>query len=290
MPDLLSVFMVFVSGLLAGGLINVLADDIPPDIPAHPDEDYIPRYGRPRLPHYPDGTPRPFLAWLGITAFLLGKRRSPHGIPLSWRHPITEIGTALLMVAALFAGADDPLMTPVQMLFWLIYMAIFVLVTVIDLEHRLILFVVVIPAYLVALADALVTTHGPTLSEALLGAALGFGVFFLLYLGGFAFTWLMSRVQKREINEVAFGYGDVLLIVLSGLILGWQALIITMFITVFLGAIGAILYLFVRQILGKRYSVFTPLPYGQYIVIATVIMMLYSVEIGRLLQGRPLTG
>lgn len=288
MPDVFSVIVVALIGILSGGVINVLADDIPPDIPANPDEDYVPRYGRPKLPHYPDGTPRPPVAWLGITAFLLSRRSSANGAKLSWRHPLVEFGTALLMLAALFAGADDPLMTPLQMVFWLLYMAIFMLVTVIDLEHRLILFIVVIPAYGVAVADALLTSHGPTLEEALLGALLGFGVFFLLYLGGFAFTWLMSKLQKREINEVAFGYGDVLLIVLSGLILGWQPLIITMFMTVFLGAFGAILYLFVRQILRKRYSVFTPLPYGQYIVIATVVMLLYAVEIGKILQGQPL--
>ena len=155
-------------------------------------------------------------------------------------------------------------------------MALFVLITVIDLEHRLILFVVIIPSYVIALLDAVTTSFRPDLGQALLGAAIGFGFFFVAYLGGFLFTRVMGRMQGREITEVAFGYGDVMLITLSGLILGAGPLLLTMFITVFLGAGGAILYLVVRRMRGKHVSAFTPLPYGQYIVIATVIMLLFS--------------
>jgi prepilin signal peptidase PulO-like enzyme (type II secretory pathway) len=74
-----------------------------------------------------------------------------------------------------------------------------------------------------------------------------------------------------------------MLITLSGLILGWQVLIIAMFITVFLGAAGAILYLIVRRLAGRHYTLFTPLPYGQYIVIATLLLLLFTPEIRGLL-------
>lgn len=268
---LFSPLLVFFIGLLAGGVINILADDLP-------------HRARVRLPHYPDGTPRPFIAWLGITAFLFGRRTSPNGVKLSWRHPLTELGTAILMLIALAATADDPQMTPLQLGFWLLYMAIFMLITVIDLEHRLILFVVMIPSYIIALIDAVVTSYGASLGNALLGAALGFGVFFLLYLGGYLFTALLSRLRGRRIDEVAFGYGDVMLIALCGLILGWQPLILAMFITVFLGAFGALLYLVVRRLAGRHYSVFTPLPYGQYIIVAAVVMLLFAPEVTQLLR------
>jgi len=271
---LTAVFTV-VLGLLTGGLINALADDLP-------------HRRRPRSPRYPDGTPRPVSAWLGLTAFLFGQRTSAGGAKLSWRHPATELVTVALMVLTLAVATNVPAMTPLQAAFWLIYMGLFVLITVIDLEHRLILFVVIIPAYGIALADALLTDFGAPLPEALIGAAVGFGVFFLLYLGGHLFTYLLAVTQKRQINEVAFGYGDVLLMALSGLILGWRALILTMFITVFLGALGAIVYLIVRRLAGRHYALFTPLPYGQYIVFATAIMLLFAIEISKIMQGQPL--
>lgn len=269
---LVPLIIVTVFGVLAGGVINALADDLP-------------RRRRVTLPHYPDDTPRPFIAWLGITAFLFGKRASPNGVKLSWRYPLTEIGTAAVMIFTVISLTDDPLMEPVQFIFWIAYLAIFMLITVIDLEHRLILFVVIIPSFVIALIDPFVTTYGEPVGDTLLGAALGFGVFFALYVGGFVFTHVMATVQKREINEVAFGYGDVLLITLSGLILGWRALIFAMFITVFLGALGAIVYLIARNLSRNGYSMFTPLPYGQYIVIATVIMMLYANEVAYAIRG-----
>jgi prepilin signal peptidase PulO-like enzyme (type II secretory pathway) len=271
---LVAIILVGLLGIAAGAVINLLADELPERRPLRP-------------PRYPDGAPRPSIAWSGITAFLLGKRTSPNGFSLPWRHPLTEIATAALMIVTLLVVQDDPQMTPLQFAYWLAYMAIFVLITVIDLEHRLILFVVIIPSYILALIDAATTSYGADIGAALLGAGLGFGVFFLLYVGGFIFTYVIGQIQGTEIKEVAFGYGDVMLITLAGLILGWQPLIVAMFITVFLGAFGAILYLIIRNLAGSKYNLFTPLPYGQYIIVGAVIMLLFAPEVTNFLRGPP---
>jgi prepilin signal peptidase PulO-like enzyme (type II secretory pathway) len=259
-------------GIIVGGGVNLLADDLPN------------KRSLRFPPRYPDGLPRPPIAWFGITAFLFGKRAAPDGSKLHWRYPATELLTAGLLILTLLATSDDPNMTPLQLVFWLIYMAIFSLITVIDLEHRLILFVVVIPAYGIAILDALVTSYGASVGDALIGGAVGFGVFFLMYLGGFLFIHVMAQTRGRSTSEVAFGYGDVMLITLAGLILGWQPLIPAMFLTVFLGALGAVAWLVGRWLTGNRYSLFTPLPYGQYIIAATVLMLLFSPEVTRFLR------
>ncbi|MBC7813673.1 MAG: prepilin peptidase [Burkholderiales bacterium] len=253
-------------GILIGGVLNVLADDLP-------------HYRRPRLPHYPDSTLRPISAWFGLSAFLLGRRTSPSGTKLSWRYPLTELLSAVAMIVVLVnVVAEDPAMPPLHMYFLLFYMAVFVLITVIDIEHKLILFSVIIPSCIVALLDSVLTPtpYGPGLGDALLGGALGFGVFFLLYLGGYLFTYVMAKARGIELNEVAFGYGDVMLATLSGLILGWQPLIFAMFITIFVGAFGAFIYLVAVRVMGSRYTMFTALPYGPYIVIGTIIMLVFS--------------
>lgn len=258
--------LLIVAGLLAGVLVNVLADDLP-------------HYRRPRAPRYPDGAPRPPVAWSGLLAFLTGKRASPGGARLSWRWPLAELATAALLVIVYLVTASDPDVPGVQRLFYFVYMALFVLITVIDLEHRLILFSVIIPSCALALLAAIVTPAArPTPGAALGGAALGFGVFFLLYLGGILFSHVVAKARGEELPEVAFGYGDVLLATLCGLILGWQALIFAMFITVFLGALGALVYLVVRSLSG-RYAMFTPLPYGPYIIVGTWIMLLFSDQV-----------
>jgi leader peptidase (prepilin peptidase)/N-methyltransferase len=258
-------------GILAGGLVNVLSDDLP-------------ERRNPRLPRYPDDTPRPVSAWLGITAFFTGQRASsPDSAKLSWRYPLTEIGTAAALVVTLLATADDGAMTGFQLFLWCVYMVILVLITVIDLEHKLILFVVMIPSMILAIADALLdplTQYGPPLQDTLVGGALGFGISFLLYIGGFVFVYISSQLRGHDLNEVAFGFGDVMLFTFSGLILGPQSLLFAMFITVMVGAFGAVLFLAERKLnRAAEYRLFTALPYGPYIVFGTVCMLLFSNEI-----------
>jgi len=100
-----------------------------------------------------------------------------------------------------------------------------------------------------------------------------------MFLGGGAFSALAGR------DEVAFGFGDVMLATLSGFMLGWRAFIFASLITVFAGALGAVLYMVGRAMVGRQYKWFTPLPYGPYIVIGTLIMLMFRDEVARLLGG-----
>lgn len=284
-------------GLIAGGIINVLADDLPlrrsPRLPVYLSDEkkraiHIPDENIEEILSKPDEA-RPPLAWLGITAFLFGLRTSPSGVRLSWRYPLTEILTMFFMVITVYALKNDTNLADVgllQSVFFLFYMAVFALIMVIDIEHKLILFVVIIPSALLAIVDAFLGTYifedsfyQPTFRDALYGGVMGFMVFFLLYNGGFLFTYVMGMMRGERITEIAFGYGDVMMATLSGLILGWQALIFAMFITVFLGAFGAILFIISQRLLRNRYSAFTAIPYGPYIVIGTIMMLLYRVPV-----------
>lgn len=265
------VFIAALAGLLVGGVINLLADDLPNNAPV-------------RLPHYADGTPRPPIAWLGLLAFVTGKRAGADGKAMSWRYPLTEAATALLFAQTAaeygFSGMS---------IFWMSILAILVLITVIDLEHRLILFIVMIPSYVYAIIGAILFNQQISdkivFRDYLFGGLLGFIVFFVLYLGGILFTAIVENSRGEEMEEVAFGYGDVMLATLSGLILGWQALIFAMFIAIFAGAAGALVYLAVRLVVKGKYEVFTALPYGQYIVFGTIIMMLWRAPLINYLQG-----
>lgn len=267
-PSLPLLLLLALVGILVGGVLNALSDDLP-------------ERRQPRLPHYPDNTPRPPIAWLGITAFLTGNRASSSGAKLTWRYPLTEISTALLLMITALSVANNRAMTTIQFVLWLVYMALFVLITVIDLEHRLILYVVILPSIALGFLDALlgsVVQYGPTLREALIGGAVGFGVFFLLYLGGVLFSYISSQMRGYDVG-VAFGFGDVMLITFCGLILGWQALLFAMYITVFAGAIGSVAYLVSRNLRGGKYRLFTALPYGPYIVFGTIIMLLFNNQV-----------
>ncbi|MBK9122574.1 MAG: prepilin peptidase [Chloroflexi bacterium] len=272
--DAVSVLLVIVIGLVAGAVVNALSDDLPRRI-------------RPQLPHYPDGEPRPVTAWLGVTAFLTGQRRSSGGSALSWRHPVTEIALVLLMLLTVSAARQRADYSDLQLVFWLFHVTALVLVTVIDIEHKLILFAVINPFVVVAILDALLTQNNapPAIVESLIGGLVGYGVFFLLYQGGFLFTRIMSKRRGREIKEVAFGYGDVMLASVVGLLIGWRLFLFSMYITIILGALGALLFIVSRRLLGTRYSAFTALPYGPYIVAGALVMILFPTQVGGLLLG-----
>ncbi|PJF20723.1 MAG: hypothetical protein CUN56_14725 [Phototrophicales bacterium] len=157
---------------------------------------------------------------------------------------------------------------------------------VIDLEHKLILFAVMIPSAVLAILDAVLTPIPvPPLRSAVIGGVVSFVVFYIFYLGGFLFVYVMNQMRDRKINEVAFGYGDVMLIAFSGLMLGFENIVFVMFISVFLGSVGAIVYLFGRLAVAGRYDWFTPIPYGPYIVTATIIVLLFSAEVRLALLG-----
>ncbi len=263
------IFAVFagVAGLLLGGLINWLSDYLPNEVPLS-------------TPRYPDGAVRPMRAWLGLGAWLIGPRKSPGGARLSWRHPLVEVTLIVLLVYIALAYPVS-----LRSFFWMGNAAILLLITVIDLEHRLILFVVVIPAGVFALIGSALTGQ-VAFADYVIGGVMGFGLFFLMYLGGILFSVVVANARGESLDEVAFGYGDVMLATLAGFILGWQAFIFAMFITVFAGAAGAIIFLAVRLIVRGKYEMFTALPYGQYIVLGTLVMMLWRVPIQSFLQGR----
>ena len=291
-------------GWIAGIIVNVLADDLPLRRAIR-----TPRYvseAKKRAIHIPvkneagddvtlefvhqDDEKRPLIAWSGIIAFLFNKRLSPSGeTKLNWRYPIAEIFTIFLMWLAMFSiylmntNPTTLNIDIIQAMFWLAYMAIFAVIMVIDVEHKLILFVVIIPASLLAVADSILTDFQPSLIDALAGGLMGFMVFFLLYNGGFLFTYIMGMMRGKPIDEVAFGYGDVMMAMLSGFILGWQPLIFAIFITVFLGAFGAVFFLLFKALSRGKYSAFTAIPYGPYIVAGTLIMLLFRAQIAPLL-------
>jgi len=284
MSDYFWIAIAALVGWIVGMVINNLSDDLP-------------YRQNPQAPHYPNGSPRPLIAWSGILAFLTGNRQGDSirltteeekelslaeiahlelDTKLPWRHPIVE-----LIMIGIFAGVVAYFPDHPRLIVWLIYISVLMLITVIDWEHRLILFVVSIPSIIgVLIINAIAPSETPTYntrtySEFIFGGLVGGGVFFLMYLGGGVFADIVATVRRRSLSEVAFGFGDVILATLCGLMIGWRSMIFAIFITVFAGAIGALLYMTWRLFSGRRYDMYTALPYGPYIVLGAVLMMLF---------------
>ena len=230
-------------GFLVGGLINLLADDLPQRVPPQP-----PRCIQCRYQYGPAG-------WFALGRFLfLGGKCPQCRLPTRRRGLLVEIITPLL-----FAALPLFLQHPADLLFGALYVAILLLVIVTDLEHRLILHAVTFPGTLFALVGSLfMTTNSIVL--ALLGATFGFGVFFAFYwLGRFLF------------GPGALGFGDVTLSTMLGAMLGFPYVVFALVIGVLLGGLVSLLLIVTRRIKMSSYTA-----YGPYLAAAGILVIIWG--------------
>ena len=197
-------------------------------------------------------TPRPFLAWSSLLALLTRHALCPHcGQP---RHSQTRSLIVELATPIFFVFLWQKYGLSFELVTTTIYTAILILVTVTDLEHRLILNAVILPAILFA---ALVSFINPTMSWklALLGGVSGF---------------LLSYIAAL-ISRGGLGGGDVTLSTFLGLILGFPQILLSLIFGVCLGGVTAFLLLISRRVGLKTY-----IPYGPFLTITGWIMLIWG--------------
>lgn len=248
------VIFVALLGWGLGILVNLLAD-------------CLPRYRTLMRMHCASCTaPRPWLAWSGIIAWLSDRRRCAYcGVEMTIRAPLVEL--AMLIGTLLICMANS---TMVGFLEGLLVLFVFALITVIDIEHRLILHIVSGPAALaIGLMRALDPNQG--LTKTLLGGLAGFGGFLLLYFLGQLFASGMSKLQGKQIEEVAFGFGDVTLAGLIGLTVGWTGVIVALVLGILLAGIFSLIVILVR-LFRRSYSPFMPIPYGPFLILGAILV------------------
>jgi leader peptidase (prepilin peptidase)/N-methyltransferase len=257
------IWLLILAGVLTGTLLNYLADSLPTA----------------RRLHTPKcaacGQPRPGVAWSGLAAYVTGHHRCPScSTVLPVRHILVELVTPGLFVLC-WARTG---MTTTTLLHTL-YSAVLVLIAVTDLEHRLILHIVTLPAIGLALIGAYTTPIFDSPRRALLGGAIGLTLALTLYLFGILFSWLLGRARGIALSGPAFGFGDVTLSTFLGLILGAPEIIFAIVIGILAGFVAAMLYLLVRGLIRGDHQAFTAfMPYGPFLIVGGMVMLYFGRE------------
>lgn len=166
----------------------------------------------------------------------------------------------------------------------MIVLVYFGIITVIDLEHRLILYPTslfgavlgfIVGTSIHSRADGLLLGAG----KSLLGGVFGFAVMLLLY----QFGTLIARLRARRMQaagqaddeEEALGGGDVYLAGVLGLMLGWPYIWNALLLGVLLGGLFSIVFL-AALVLRRRYSseaLMTFIPYGPYFILSAFYLL-----------------
>ncbi len=241
-------------GFVVGVIINALADSLPVD-------------RKIRLPVcHTCGALRPWYAWSGILGLLRGGSTCAYcGSRRGLRAAAVEIAA---IVGSVWIYATQP--SPERIASSMLVSAIFFLIAVIDLEHRLILHVVSLPAAIViGLLGIVSPTAGPL--RTLAGGAVGFVAVFGLFLLGEAFARGISRLRGQALDEVAFGFGDVNLAGLIGLAVGWPGVVASLLVGMLAAGFFSLVYLLV-MLTRKRYTAFVPIPYGPFLILGALLV------------------
>jgi leader peptidase (prepilin peptidase)/N-methyltransferase len=238
-----------IAGWLAGYIVNYFADVLPEER----------RLGRPACKRCAE----PF-QWSDYL-LLRGCRSCKNHRP--WRAYIVQI--VALIAAGYIALAPPP---KLGFALGLITITYFGVVTVIDLEHRLIMHVTSAAGAILGLVAG-IFSHG--LAPTLIGGAVGAAVMFSLYLLGMLFARYRAKRLGIQDDEEALGFGDVTLGGVLGLYLGWPLICLGLLIGILAGGLISLL-----MILGlaatRRYqtlNVFTA--YGPFLIFGTLLLIYF---------------
>ena len=246
--------LAFVVGLLAGWLTNVVAVRFP-----NAERPLLGPFHCVRCNHAL--TVRNSLPVLG---YLLQKGRCRYcERPIPWSFPAIELTLGLAFAFAWPMYEHQPLYVYLVNLFY-----IFLLMTIglIDWRHRLIFPVMTWAGCLVAIVVALFFGSQPDfllpdgLGSVLIGAAVGGGLFYFIYIVAYG-------IYKRR----ALGFGDVLLAILIGAMVGFPRVVSALFLGAVLGGVTAVGYFLIG---GKRWRDF--IPYGTTLCLGVMLILIWG--------------
>ncbi len=160
------------------------------------------------------------------------------GMTISWRYPIVEMVTAMVLVLAYVAlGPTADFAVAVVLLAGLIA------ITGIDLQHQLIPDAITLPGLLVGLLLNLATGRISWI-ESVIGILVGGGLFLAIIL----------------VSRGGMGGGDLKLGAMLGAFLGWKALLFALFVAIVLGGVVGTLLL-ATSLRGRK----DPIPFGPFL-------------------------
>jgi len=244
LPHLIEIF-IFIFGLCIGSFLNVCIYRLPTSL----------SIVHPRSMCSNCGTLIASYDNIPIISYLWLRGRCRHcRTKISLRYPIVEF------LCGLFAlGAYLKFDLTIEALIYFLFFAALMVVTFIDLDHRIIPDVITLPGIPICFAAGFAL---PTITykDALLGILSGGGSLFLV-------AWTYSLITKKE----GMGGGDIKLLAMIGAIVGWKGVLFTIFVASLVGTLAGL-----AVMLQSRKGLKLAVPFGPFLSIGSITYIFFG--------------
>jgi len=246
---MIEMILIFIFGLIIGSFLNCVIWRL------YKEESFI--EGKSYCPHCHHSLNFWDLFPVLSFVFLMGKCRYCKG-KISIQYPLVELATATMFVLTYLSLGS---LISLQLAFWLIMMAFFIIIFVFDLKYFIIPDEVIYSAIFLSIAYLLYSFYigAIDMHQVILTilSALGASLFFFL-------IWFFSK-------GMAMGFGDVKLALLIGLLLGFPNTIVGLFLGFLLGAIiGSVMVFLKKKGMGSE------VPFAPFLVAGATICFFFG--------------
>ena len=240
--------VVFLFGLCIGSFLNVCIHRIPASQSIVFPGSSCPRCAAPI--RFYDNIPLVSYLWL------LGKCRHCKS-PISIRYPLVELLTGLFAVA-IYGKFGLSL----SALVYFVFIAVLILITFIDLDHRIIPDILSLPGIAVFFLASLALPEINWL-DSLLGILVGGGS-----------LYLVAQVYYLFTRKEGMGGGDIKLLAMIGALVGWKGVLFTIFVSSAVGTIAGL-----GVMLVTRQNLKLAIPFGPFLAIGATTYLFFGTRV-----------
>lgn len=184
-----------------------------------------------------------------VFSYLWLKGRCRHcNTPISFRYPLVEAIAGLVALSVFLTFG-----LTLEGLIYFIFITSLLIITFIDIDHKIIPNVITIPGIPIGLLLAL-GLPAVTFVDSILGLLAGGGSLFIV-------AWTYSLLTGKE----GMGGGDIKLLAMIGTIIGWKGVLFTIFVS---SAAGTLVGIPVMLVKGKNMKF--AVPFGPFLSIGAI--------------------
>ncbi len=176
---------------------------------------------------------------------------------ISFRYPLVELMAGIVAINVFFMFG-----LTMESVVYFIFISSLLVITFIDIDHKIIPDIITLPGIPVGLAASFVLST-MTFKASILGLLIGGGSLLLV-------AWAYSLITRKE----GMGGGDIKLLGMIGTFVGWKGVIFTIFVASVAGTFVGMIFMLLK---GKNLKF--ALPFGPFLSIGAISFIFFGEKV-----------